>query len=104
MKFHWKVLLWMVAGGLLGFGLQAGLEAPPWVGAQWGAVEAVVERVHFRGVDHDVRLRTADGDSLRFALSTAPPVGETVRLRIDPTRVIRFGGSEAGADSAGPAD
>ena len=69
-----------------------------------GAVEAVVERVHFRGVDHDVRLRTADGDSLRFALTTAPPVGETVRLRIDPTRVIRFGGAEAGADSAGPAD
>ena len=55
-----------------------------------GEVEAVVERVHFRGVDHDVRLRTSDGRSLRFALTDAPPLGETVRLRIDPARVIRF--------------
>lgn len=55
-----------------------------------GAVEAVVERVHFRGVDHDVRLRLADGTGLRFALAAAPAVGETVRLSIDPSRVIRF--------------
>lgn len=55
-----------------------------------GAVEAVVERVHFRGVDHDVRLRLADGTGLRFALDTSPTVGDTVRLRIDPSRVIRF--------------
>ena len=55
-----------------------------------GDVEAIVERVHFRGVDHDVRLRTSDGDPLRFALPFAPRVGEPVRLRIDPARVIRF--------------
>ena len=55
-----------------------------------GDVEATVERVHFRGVDHDVRLRTADGTSLRFVLATAPAVGSTVRLRINPARVIRF--------------
>ncbi|MEM8705365.1 MAG: ABC transporter ATP-binding protein [Actinomycetota bacterium] len=55
-----------------------------------GPVDAVVERVHFRGVDHDVRLRLADGTGLRFALAEGPEVGSTVRLRIDPTRVIRF--------------
>jgi len=55
-----------------------------------GDVEATVERVHFRGVDHDVRLRTADGTSLRFVLATAPAVGSSVRLRINPARVIRF--------------
>ena len=55
-----------------------------------GDVEATVERVHFRGVDHDVRLRTADGTSLRFVLATAPTVGSSVRLRINPARVIRF--------------
>ena len=53
-------------------------------------VEAVVERVHFRGVDHDVRLRTTDGRSLRFVLAAAPAPGERVHLRIDPARVIRF--------------
>jgi hypothetical protein len=42
------------------------------------------------GVDHDVRLGMADGTSLRFALTEAPSVGETVRLRIDPARIIRF--------------
>lgn len=55
-----------------------------------GDVNAVVERVHFRGVDHDVRMRTTDGVALRFALSDAPVVGETVSLRIDANRVIRF--------------
>ncbi|MAJ89600.1 MAG: ABC transporter [Acidimicrobiaceae bacterium] len=55
-----------------------------------GDVEATVDRVHFRGVGHDVRLRTADGAGLRFVLPAAPAVGSTVRLRIDPERVIRF--------------
>ena len=37
MQFHWKVLLWMLAGGLLGFGLQASLERSPWVGAEFSS-------------------------------------------------------------------
>lgn len=69
-----------------------------------GAVEVVVERVHFRGVDHDVRVRTTAGEALRFVLATAPPVGETVRLRIDPERVIRFGGTDRSADAVGRVD
>lgn len=55
-----------------------------------GPHEATVERVHFRGVDHDVRLRTANGRALRFALATPPAVGTTVRFRVDPERIIRF--------------
>lgn len=35
MKFHWKVLIWMVAGALVGFGLQKGLGEGAWIGAQW---------------------------------------------------------------------
>ena len=46
--------------------------------------------VHFRGVDHDVRLRTADGTGLRFVLTDGPEVDRGCRLRIDPARVIRF--------------
>lgn len=55
-----------------------------------GPYEAVVERVHFRGIDHDVRLRTDAGRVLRFSLADAPVVGARVRFRIDPDRVIRF--------------
>ena len=55
-----------------------------------GEVEAIVERSHFRGVDHDVRFRTPGGRTLRFALPEGPPVGSMVRLRIDPARVIGF--------------
>ena len=36
MKFHWKVLLWMVAGAITGFVLQATLDAPAYSGAGWG--------------------------------------------------------------------
>ncbi|MEM9200884.1 MAG: ABC transporter ATP-binding protein [Actinomycetota bacterium] len=55
-----------------------------------GDVEVTVERAHFRGVDHDVRVRTTDDRALRFALTPAPTVGSTIRLRIDPARIIRF--------------
>ena len=37
MSFHWKVLLWMVAGGVLGLALQLTLAAPTWVGLDWAA-------------------------------------------------------------------
>jgi Na+/H+-dicarboxylate symporter len=33
MQFHWKVLAWMVAGVLVGLGLQTAFEAPAWSGA-----------------------------------------------------------------------
>jgi len=35
MSFHWKVLLWMVAGVGVGLGMQAGFDAPAWSGAQF---------------------------------------------------------------------
>ncbi len=39
MKFHWKVLLWMAAGVLLGLGLQLWTEASAWAGVDWSAGE-----------------------------------------------------------------
>ena len=51
----------------------------------------VVERVHFRGVDSEVLLRRPDGARLRFVFAEPPEVGATVRLRIDETRVVRWG-------------
>jgi Na+/H+-dicarboxylate symporter len=38
MKFHWKVLAWMLAGVVLGMVLQKGTSAPSFAGAKWGAV------------------------------------------------------------------
>jgi Na+/H+-dicarboxylate symporter len=35
MKFHWKVLLWMVAGVVAGLVMQATLDAPAWSGLTW---------------------------------------------------------------------
>lgn len=35
MSFHWKVLIWMAAGALLGIVLQLSLAAPTWVGIEW---------------------------------------------------------------------
>lgn len=43
MQFHWKVLIWMLAGGLLGFGLQASLERPSWVGADFSSAEGALQ-------------------------------------------------------------
>ena len=37
LPFHWKVLIWMVAGVLAGLAMQFRLEAPPDDGATWGA-------------------------------------------------------------------
>ena len=55
-----------------------------------GALEATVERVHFRGTDSEVHLRRLDGLVLRFVLIDPPEVGQTVRLRLLGDRMIRF--------------
>ncbi|MHC4262550.1 MAG: dicarboxylate/amino acid:cation symporter [Planctomycetota bacterium] len=39
MKFHWKVLIWMVAGVLFGIGLQSTLDVVPYAGGTWRPVE-----------------------------------------------------------------
>lgn len=51
MQFHWKVLIWMLAGGLGGFAMQKLLDAPPWVGATW------------EGADGGLILAAADAGS-----------------------------------------
>ncbi len=50
MKFHWKVLLWMAAGVVLGLVVQLTLEAPAWEGATWTEVEGGLE---IAGIDED---------------------------------------------------
>jgi len=42
MSFHWKVLLWMLAGLILGLVMQWQLEAPAWAGASFEAAPAGV--------------------------------------------------------------
>jgi proton glutamate symport protein len=53
MKFHWKVLIWMLAGVLFGIGLQSSLEVVPWTGGTWrandGGLELVAESGPARG-------------------------------------------------------
>ena len=55
-----------------------------------GPFEGMVEQVQFRGVSSEVLLRRTDGLRLRFVFAEPPPVGEPVRFRIDPARVIGF--------------
>ena len=78
MQFHWKVLIWMVAGGLLGFGLQASLERPAWVGAEW----------------------SEDGGALIFesAVSGSPAAKSKLGAGMRIEAVVRNRGHEAGAD------
>ena len=39
MSFHWKVLVWMLAGVLCGLGLQYGTDGTAWSGATWRAAD-----------------------------------------------------------------
>ena len=59
MSFHWKVLSWMLAGILVGLGLQAFVDAPAWSGATWSEV------------DGGVRLADAAGPAARADLGDA---------------------------------
>jgi thiamine transport system ATP-binding protein len=50
-----------------------------------GELNGTVERSRFRGDHHDVTVATVLG-SLNFRLSDAATIGQTIQLRIDPTR------------------
>ena len=43
MKFHWKVLLWMLAGVLVGFGIQRLVPGAAWDGGTWVQAEGGVQ-------------------------------------------------------------
>lgn len=58
MSFHWKVLLWMAAGALVGVGLQVGLDAPSFVGLE---VAAGPEAVSVTGIEPDSPAARAKG-------------------------------------------
>ena len=49
MSFHWKVLIWMVAGVLVGLGLQLGLDGPAYSGAKWAPDEGGIRLVSASG-------------------------------------------------------
>ena len=49
MQFHWRVLVWMVAGVLFGLVLQYLFEATPWTGASWSSNPSGVELVSAEG-------------------------------------------------------
>ncbi|MCZ6597914.1 MAG: dicarboxylate/amino acid:cation symporter [Planctomycetota bacterium] len=45
MKLHWKVLLWMLAGAVVGLVMQKTLDAPATAGATWQEVDGGIELV-----------------------------------------------------------
>jgi Na+/H+-dicarboxylate symporter len=49
MKLHWKVLSWMIAGVLVGLGMQTWLPAPAWSGATWRQAPNGIELVSASG-------------------------------------------------------
>ena len=40
MSFHWKVLVWMLAGVIAGLVIQSSVDGPAWSGGQWRAAES----------------------------------------------------------------
>lgn len=85
MSFHWLVLTWMLAGVLVGLGIQFQTAGPAWAGATWGEAEAggielvkgtgpaasAMERGLVRGVAVDAVVAHRGGDEeLRTALSS----------------------------------
>jgi len=49
MSFHWKVLLWMVAGVVVGLGMQYGLDGPAYSGATFRAADQADGVVYVSG-------------------------------------------------------
>jgi len=61
MKFHWKVLMWMVLGVILGIVLQKTTAAPAWAGAEWEEV-AGGKGLVLAGVSGPVATRVAKSE------------------------------------------
>ena len=57
-----------------------------------GELVATVRGVRFRRGRHEVEVATDDGTGLTFDLPHAPPAGATLRLRLDPDRVVVLDG------------
>jgi Na+/H+-dicarboxylate symporter len=68
MKFHWKVLLWMLAGALLGLVFQTTLAAPAWMGATWEPAAGGLELVDLDGGGPAARARMRRGDVVTDAV------------------------------------
>lgn len=78
MQFHWKVLAWMVAGVLVGLGLQTAFEAPAWSGA---SVESGTQ---------GVTLTSSSGPAARSGLNAGDLLTEVTlnRGRPEERRVL----------------
>ena len=72
MSAHWKVLLWMLGGLVVGLLFQAFLEAPAWSGATWGA-EA-----------DGLRLSAAEGPAAKAALDPGATYDRLILDRGEP--------------------
>ncbi len=55
-----------------------------------GAIEAVVQQAEYRGRDYYGIAHAADGTALYFRSDAVVMAGETVRLGVDPARVLVF--------------
>ena len=62
MKFHWKVLLSMLAGAVVGLAMQRFLEAPAWSGAQWEARDEGIELTAVENDSPTAKSKLAVGD------------------------------------------
>jgi len=62
MKFHWKVLLWMLAGVLVGIGLQQLLAGGAWDGASWEETGEGLELAAVRDGGPTARSKLQVGD------------------------------------------
>ena len=80
MKFHWKVLLWMLAGAIAGIVMQASLAAPAWTGASWVEVEG------------GIVLTSTDGPTKKIAKGTEVVAAIKGRGSVDEKKIeIRSG-------------
>lgn len=89
MQFHWKVLVWMIAGVLVGVGMQYSLDAPAWSGAGWAPAPNGVELVTTSGpssklspgtvYDRAIRDRGKQGEET-ISLASAEDVNEAIGL------------------------
>lgn len=88
MSFHWLVLTWMLAGVLVGLGIQTQLDGPAWSGATWSQAQ-----------DGGITLGAAKGPAAK-----ARDNGLTAGVRVTSVVAHRGAEDEARTTIATPAD
>jgi proton glutamate symport protein len=85
MQTHWKVLLWMLAGLVVGLLFQFFLEAPAWTGAEWSKAEGGVELISTSGPASKSKLHVGEVYD-RLIVNRGKPEERTLEL-LDPADV-----------------